>query len=189
MEQAANAVFGSLGATYNWLADAPKNIVTGASKAANWAINDGLDMASDFFSGFADTLTGGLTERYRNGIGANYVNKNSTAYGAGQVAGTAESIALSCVNPCGAGAWAGVGIKALNAVEFAGNGFNLVDDLSQHKYGAAAMDTVGMIANASQVLRACFAFETPIIVLDSSGGVRSNRRRRSPRGRLLRRPR
>ena len=145
-----------------------------ASKAANWAINDGLDMASDFFSGFADTLTGGLTERYRNGIGANYVNKNSTAYGAGQVAGTAESIALSCVNPCGAGAWAGVGIKALNAVEFAGNGFNLVDDLSQHKYGAAAMDTVGMIANASQILRACFAFETPMMVVED--GQRVGRR-------------
>ena len=53
---------------------------------------------------------------------------------------------------------------------------NFGTDLSHGDYFAAGMDAVGMMANASQVLRACFAFETPIMV--SSDGALSGKRAR-----------
>lgn len=42
---------------------------------------DWLDNASNFFSGFGDTVTFGLTERYRRAIGADhFTNKLSTVH-------------------------------------------------------------------------------------------------------------
>lgn len=133
----------------------------------DWAWNDGLDMASNFFAGFGDTLTMGLTERYRNAIGAStFVDKESGLYTAGQVVGTAQTIALGFANPCNAGALASIGIKAVNAIQAVGNAWNMGENLANEKYGAAAWDAIGLAGNISQIARACFVAGTPILTPD-----------------------
>jgi hypothetical protein len=89
-------------------------------------------------------------------------------YTAGQVAGTAESIALGVVNPCGAGALASIGIKAVNGIEAVGNAWNFSNNMQAGNYGSAAMDALGLMGNVSQMLRACFAAGTPLLTPDGS---------------------
>jgi hypothetical protein len=155
-----DAVMAAPGAVLNWLESVP----SGVSHALNWAWNDGLDAASNFFAGFGDILTCGLTARYRDAIGAgSFVDRNSAMYTAGQVAGTAESIALGGANPCGAGALASIGIKAVNGIQAVGNLWNYSENTQAGNYGSAALDAVGLLGNVSQMLRACFAAGTPLL--------------------------
>ncbi|MGO8751258.1 MAG: polymorphic toxin-type HINT domain-containing protein [Thermoguttaceae bacterium] len=158
-----DAVMAAPGAVLNWLESVPD----GVSHALNWAWNDGLDDASNLFSGFADAMAPGLFARYRDAIGAgSFVDRNSAMYTAGQVAGTVESIALGAANPCGAGALASIGIKAVNGIQAVGNAWNFSDNLQAGNYGSAAMDAVGLLGNVSQMLRACFAAGTPLLTPD-----------------------
>src|SRR5262249_1762705 len=84
---------------------------------------DWFKQVSDFGAGMADTLTGGLTQKVRAGAGYDdVVNKNSTAYKAGVVAGTVLDVALTPVNPCGKAAWLAKGVKAISAAQAAGHG-------------------------------------------------------------------
>ncbi len=127
-----------------------------------------LDNANNFFAGFGDTLTCGLTARYRQWLGVdNLVDRNSGLYVAGQVAGTVESMALGAVNPCGLGA-AGTAIRALNGVQAVGNALNMGENIQNGNYGAAAWDGVGLLGNIGQMSRACFAAGTPLLTPEGS---------------------
>ncbi len=62
---------------------------------ADWAWNDGLDMATDFTTGWADSLTGGAHARVRQFLGIDdYVNYDSYAYMGGQITGSVHGIFL-----------------------------------------------------------------------------------------------
>ena len=160
---AVDAIMAAPGAALSWLQSVP----SGVSRALNWAWNDGLDGASNLFSGFADILTCGLTARYRDAIGAgSFVDRNSALYKAGQVAGFAESLLLGGANPCGAGAFVSIGVKAVNGIQAVGNAWNFADDMQAKNYGSAALDALGLMGNVSQMLRACFAAGTPLLTPD-----------------------
>jgi hypothetical protein len=160
-----DAVMAAPGTVMDWLQSVP----SGVSQALNWAWNDGLDAASNLFAGFGDAMAPGLFAHYRDAIGAgSFVDRNSAMYTAGQVAGTAESIALGVVNPCGAGALASIGIKAVNGIQAVGNAWNFSNNLQAGNYGSAALDAVGLLGNESQMLRACFAAGTPLLTPDGS---------------------
>lgn len=62
---------------------------------ADWAWNDGLDMATDFTTGWADSLTGGAHARVRQFLGIDdYVNYDSYSYMGGQITGSVHGIFL-----------------------------------------------------------------------------------------------
>ncbi len=129
---------------------------------------DLLDEATNFFSGFADIVTVGLTKRYRNAIGADYVDYEGGVYKTSQAVGTAESVALSVVNPCNAVGWAGHGIRAVNGVQAVGNVVNGVENVEAGNYGQAALDFVGAAGNVAQMTRQCFAAGTPLVTPEGS---------------------
>ena len=61
---------------------------------ANWLWNDGLDHATNFFTGFSDIITFGGTKAIRQHFGMDYVNYDSWMYTGGQGAGLIVGIGL-----------------------------------------------------------------------------------------------
>ena len=73
------------------------SFVIGIGNAVDWADNNILggnfDNISNFSSGMGDVISGGLTDKVRDHMGTNdYVNKNSTAYSAGEITGAATNM-------------------------------------------------------------------------------------------------
>ena len=65
------------------------------SEFGDWAWNDGLDMATDFTTGWADGLTGGAHARVRQFLGIDdYVNYDSYSYMGGQITGSVHGFML-----------------------------------------------------------------------------------------------
>jgi RHS repeat-associated protein len=130
---------------------------------------DWLDSTSDFFGGFGDTVTFGLTQRYREAIGADqFIDKTSGMYQGGQVAGEIENLGLSIANPCAAGGWAGAGLRAVNGMQAAGNAANAASHAARGCYEQAARDALGAFSNVSQMRRTCFAVGTPLLTPDGA---------------------
>lgn len=75
------------------------------SALGNWLWNDGLDHATNFVTGIADTITSGGTKKYRQYFGMDYVDTNSWMYAGGQLTGTAIAIGLggAAGGVCGTG--------------------------------------------------------------------------------------
>ena len=98
---------------------------------------DGLEWASNFFAGWADTLTMGITQKIRQGLGYDdVVDKNSGAYKAGSTVGTIHNTLLGAFG-LGAAGWAKTGLDALNVVGMVGGALNGVQALKDGDiYGA-----------------------------------------------------
>lgn len=87
-----------------------------ATHALNWLWNDGLDMATDFFAGWADTLTIGVYGFINGNTYGTYINWNSTAFHYGQIVGTVHVFAIGAAAgayPCQVG-WAPSLVSAYN---------------------------------------------------------------------------
>jgi RHS repeat-associated protein len=120
-----------------------------------------LAQVSNFSAGAGDTVSIGLTQRFRTAVGYNdVVNSNSLAYGIGQVAGTGVNIGLGFANPCGA---AGAAIRGINALQAFGGAVNYADNMMQGNYGTAALDALGVLGNLSQLSRSCFSGDTELM--------------------------
>jgi len=123
---------------------------------------------SNFAAGAGDALSMGLTARIRGALGYDdVVDRQSAAYSAGQITGTALGVVLSFANPCTllqsgrlAGVVAGRGLQALNGVQAVAGAFNFADNMMQGKYLAAAEDAFGMLGNLTAFGRACFVAGT-----------------------------
>ena len=97
---------------------------------------------NNFFAGWADTLSFGLTKALRTDIGYNdAVNQNSSAYSTGVFVGTLHNIALGFGT---AGGMLGVAQQGLNFLGLAdGNQIGRIADLrlGYHSYGLYAQDS------------------------------------------------
>ena len=125
---------------------------------------DGLDNVSNFFAGFGDAVTFGLTKRIRIGLGCNaLVDTNSGCYTAGGYLGTADTLVLGAVgNPCT------ISMKVINGLQALGNSANCVQDAANGNYGSAALDALGVLGNVSQLAKSCFAAGTPLLTPEGS---------------------
>jgi filamentous hemagglutinin len=57
----------------------------------------------------------------------------------------------------------GVGLKGINAVQAVGGAANAAENLQNGNYLGAALDAVGVVANAAQAGKSCFAAGTPLL--------------------------
>jgi hypothetical protein len=69
-------------------------IASRLSAFGNWLYNDGLDHATNFVTGIADTISFGGTRKYREYFGMDYVDYNSWMYMGGTLVGTAIGVGL-----------------------------------------------------------------------------------------------
>jgi hypothetical protein len=126
---------------------------------------DWFQKVSDFSAGMADTLTGGLTQKVREGAGYDdVVDKNSTAYKAGEVAGTVLDVALTPVNPCGKVKWLKYAVKGLSAAQATGHAANAGEAFAQGDVAGGALSLVAARMSAAKLNKSCFAAGTPILV-------------------------
>ena len=73
---------------------------------------DWFQQLSDFSAGVADTISGGLTQKIRQGLGYDdAVDHNSPAYKAGEAVGEVVNTGLQFVTPCAALGWRGRGYE------------------------------------------------------------------------------
>ena len=98
---------------------------------------DFLKDASNFFAGWADTLTFNLTARFRAGLGYDdVVDKNSSAYSTGSSIGQLHN-ALLMWGASGAGGALSAGQRLLQVTAIAGNVANAVDQFKDGDLGGA----------------------------------------------------
>jgi len=117
----------------------------------------------------ADTLTGGLTQKVREGAGYDdVVNKNSTAYKAGVVAGTVLDVALTPVNPCGKAAWLAKGVKAISAAQAAGHSIAAGEAFANGDYAEGALSLISARMSSAKLGKNCFTAGTPILTQGGS---------------------
>jgi len=84
-----------VGEAFGFITGTNDGLFDAMSEFGNWAYNDGLDMATDFTTGWADSLTGGAHARVRQFLGIDdYVNYDSYAYMGGQITGSVHGIFL-----------------------------------------------------------------------------------------------
>ena len=147
------------------------------SMSAN--LSAGLDHATNFTSGFADVITLGATQKYRQALGMDYVDTNSWAYFGGQITGTATSFVIGG----GAGAACNAGravliVKGYSALQTGvGIGQAVNNYLTTGKIGLTDALTfapavgwaAGKIGVAAKLLNGCFVVDTPVAVGWSSG--------------------
>ncbi len=126
---------------------------------------DSFDQFSNFVYGFDDALTNGGTQWIRQNVTGDYANYHSAAYGLGGVLGTGTSIVTGFANPCGD---MGMALKALNVFQALGNGSNLLNDVENGNWCGAAGNALGLLGNASQLSRSCFAAGTPLLTPEGS---------------------
>ena len=144
----------------------------GSSQAPS-SSSDLLDNATNLVSGWADALTGGLSQTYRNNLSfmgvplSAGVNASSSYYQVGQAIGITHSILLAPVTPCTAGNLS-IGYKALTAAQAAGGFLSAGQNASEGNYGSALLDLIGALGSVQTFSQACFAAGTPILTPDGA---------------------
>jgi RHS repeat-associated protein len=136
----------------------------------NW---DWLDHTSNFFAGYGDQKTGGLTRHIRRAFGWNDgIDQQSATYQAGGVVADVQDM-LAPGNPCDLARKAVVtgsqGLRIAGQVQrgfqyaqVAGRTLNGVEALQNGDPLGAALEFNGAIRGARQANRPCFAAGTPI---------------------------
>jgi RHS repeat-associated protein len=135
--------------------------------------SNSLDTASNFFNGWADKLTGGLSKQFRDNFSfggvplSHSIDESSTAFQAGSVVGAGHSTILSFFTPCQAGS-VSKGLRLINGLQGAGQLGSAGVNASQGNIGAAAWDLIGALGSLIGMSQSCFAAGTPILTPDGS---------------------
>ena len=138
--------------------------------------SNSLDNAANFFNGWADQLTGGLSKSFRNnmsygGVPLNHsIDENSAAFAAGSIVGTTHSTVLSFYTPCGAGSMS-KGLRLINGLQAGGGLQQAGVNASTGNYGAAFWDFLGGIGAAVGAGQSCFAAGTPILTPNGATAI------------------
>lgn len=116
---------------------------------------DALQWASNFFAAWADTLTGGITQKIRSGLGYDdVVDKNSYAYGYGTSVGTIHN-ALLMVFGGNVTGWAAGALQRINAVAMVGGTIHGVEALANGDVAGAAMALSGVVLTGMRGSNIC----------------------------------
>jgi RHS repeat-associated protein len=119
---------------------------------------------SNFCAGIGDVVSMGGTKWLRRGLGYDdVVDYNSGWYTAGQIAGIPIVVGTGFVNACNLGTRLFVGLKVVNGTQLLGGTVNGLENWSEGKYGAAALDFLGVAGSFAQFTKACFVAGTPLL--------------------------
>ncbi|WP_339748252.1 Ig-like domain-containing protein [uncultured Rubinisphaera sp.] len=151
----------------------PHDVHWHIQQAYDFLINDGLDMAVNFTTGWADALTGGFHQRVRQSLGIdNGVDYDSGLYTTGQFVGTAQLFLLG--NAAGAAGHFGWGYSVARAwvageslwsgyvtteAIMTGGEWSYWDLLNYTGIAGAALNRLGVVR-----IFQCFTAETPVAV-------------------------
>ncbi|MGP0062531.1 MAG: polymorphic toxin-type HINT domain-containing protein [Isosphaeraceae bacterium] len=121
-------------------------------------------------AGIANQVTGGLTNRARDGMYGEIATRNQqgTLYNAGQGFGMFINLGLGFANPCAQASNIGTGLRVLNGIQAVGNGWNAYDNYQDSNYLGMALNGLGILGNVSQFMKSCFAAGTPLLTPDDS---------------------
>ncbi|MFM8933353.1 MAG: polymorphic toxin-type HINT domain-containing protein, partial [Gemmataceae bacterium] len=124
---------------------------------------DWFEIISNTSAGMGDTVSLGLTKRFRVWVGYDdVVGYDTWAYAGGTAIGTGVNVGLGVVNPCALGGSLGTTVRLINAGQAIGGSINAGENIANGNYWEAGFDLIGVAGNASQVVRPCFAAGTPI---------------------------
>ncbi len=131
---------------------------------------DQLDEIDQFFAGWASSLTGGATDAIRSGLYGEIATRNQSGglYEGGQTVGSLHSLALSMANPCAMAPGYAASLRALAAMEAAGNASGGFASFQNGQYAQGALQLASALMGAYQLSQACFAAGTPILTPDGS---------------------
>jgi RHS repeat-associated protein len=132
--------------------------------------DDLINLADSGAAGVAGGFTGGFTTWFRDRMYGEIASQNhqGIAFSAGQSFGGGLSFGLGFVNPCTLGTSASAGLRALAAIQGAGNAANSYEAFQRGDYSGAVIRGIGAIFNAAQFWKSCFAAGTPLLTPDGS---------------------
>ena len=108
--------------------------------------DDWFAFLSNTSAGAADTITGGMTARIREGLGYNdAVDTNSLAYKVGGYAGQAINIGLMFANPAALGSTLSTSLNTINLMSRASSMLNMGVEAAQGNFSGVAMAGLNMV--------------------------------------------
>lgn len=146
------------------------------SETLHWAWNEGLDDATNFVTGWADSLTGGAHGWVRQQLGIDGgVNYNSAAYAGGQIVGTVHSFFLG--GAAGAVGHVGAAYTAARVITTTATVYGGIQAANNIRNGngtfwdylalaPAVGYAAGRVTNGLGIFR-CFVGDTPVVIRES----------------------
>jgi hypothetical protein len=146
------------------------------SETLHWAWNEGLDDATNFVTGWADSLTGGAHGWVRQQLGIDGgVNYNSAAYAGGQIVGTVHSFFLG--GAAGAVGHVGAAYTAARVITTTATVYGGIQAANNIRNGngtfwdylalaPAVGYAAGRVTNGLGIFR-CFVGDTPVVIREA----------------------
>jgi len=128
------------------------------------APGDWISALSNFSAGMADTVSGGLTQKIRAGLGYDdVVDKSSGMYAAGGYAGTGVNVGLMLATPCQVSGIYRLGMRAYQGAQGLASSADAISQLQQGNYLSAAGCGASAILSFATAGTSCFAAGTPLL--------------------------